>query len=89
MHQNYDHIDDSIQDILERHHIPYQHRADFNRLIEDGVIESPVFANKLRTLPNYEAACQEIMELLSRPFYPLTVPNPPRFESLNLADFLP
>jgi hypothetical protein len=29
------------------------------------------------------------MELLSRPFYPLTVPNPPRFESLNLADFLP
>ena len=81
--------DAAIQAILDRHHIAPNHRGDFNYLIEEGEIDSPDFRRRIRHQVNYTAALEEIMELLSKPFYQLTVSGPRRFESLNLSDFPP
>jgi hypothetical protein len=73
-----------IQQILDRHHIAPQHRADFNRLIEEGEIESLDFRRRLHFQVNYRVACEEIMELLSMPFYHLTLPGPAKILPIEL-----
>lgn len=87
MHQ--DTIHDEINDILDRHRVPYQHWSAFRVLAEEGTVRDGEFRTRLSCVLNYQAACEEIMELLSRPFHHLSVSHPSHFESLSASDLNP
>jgi len=89
MHQHFNETDDAILDILVRHAIPKTHHAEFTYLVDAGEITCPEFRRRLKSDVSYQAACTEIMELLSRPFYHLSIASPPRFESLSVSDCTP
>lgn len=61
-------VDDlDLEDILNRHQISPHYRPAF-RLLIAGKIEDPQFRLRLEVCLNYKAACDEILELLSRPY---------------------
>jgi hypothetical protein len=50
-----------------RHGIHPRYRAGFLKLANEGRIDDKRFGRRLHTCLNYQAACREIMELLSQP----------------------
>jgi hypothetical protein len=76
----------TIEEILDRHHIPCEFRPAFYEFTEEGEIIDDDFRERLATRINYQAACDEIMELLAKPYSYLFSSAPP-FESLDPSDF--
>lgn len=87
MHQDVDTT--AIRAVLDRHGVPKHHHGDFEYLIDTGLIDNPLFQEYLHTIPHYMAACEELMELLSLPFYQLRPKGPPLFTSLTSGDVPP
>jgi hypothetical protein len=54
-----------------RHGIHPRYRAEFLKLANKGRIDDRRFGTRLHTCLNYQAACREVMELLSQPVRPL------------------
>ena len=49
-----------------RHGIHPRYRREFLKLANDGCLDNDRFGARLHTCLNYQAACQELMELMSQ-----------------------
>jgi hypothetical protein len=77
-------VDERIEAILERNGISPIYRPCFHVLADEGRIANADFRLRLLTCLNYQAARDEIVELLSAPYRHLHSSEPTVFQSLDL-----